>query len=55
MNKQDTPRFSQIQKPGDPPGYIADIKKATGYGWKPKISIDDGIDGYISWYRSGGL
>jgi UDP-glucose 4-epimerase len=55
MNKQDSPQFSQIQKPGDPPGYVADIKKATGYGWKPEISIDNGIDEYINWYRSGAL
>jgi len=53
MNKQGSPRFSKIQKPGDPPGYIADIKKATGYGWKPEISIEYGTDEYINWYRSG--
>jgi len=55
LNKQDSPRFLKIQKPGDPPGYIADIKKATGYGWKPEISIEYGIDEYINWHRSGAL
>lgn len=52
MNMQDLPRFSRIQKSGDPPGYIADIGKALGYGWKPEISLEDGIDEYVRWYRS---
>ena len=53
MNRQDPPRFSRIQKPGDPSGYIADIGKAKEYGWKPEISIEDGLDEYVLWYRSG--
>jgi len=53
MNMQALPRFSCIQKPGDPPGYIADIGKAKEYGWKPEISIEDGLDEYVRWYRSG--
>jgi UDP-glucose 4-epimerase len=50
-----SPQFSQVQKPGDPPGYIADIRKAQGYGWTPEISLENGIHEYIRWYRSGAL
>jgi UDP-glucose 4-epimerase len=53
MNRQESPRFSRIPKPGDPPGYIADIGKVKEYGWKPEISIEDGLDEYVHWYRSG--
>jgi UDP-glucose 4-epimerase len=55
MNSQASPHFSQIQKPGDPPGYIADTRKAKGFGWTPEISLENGIDEYIRWYRSGAL
>ena len=55
MKIQARPVFSQVQKPGDPPGYMADIRKATAFGWKPQISINEGIDEYVRWYRSGAL
>jgi len=55
LNKSGTPQFSHIQKPGDPPGYIADINKAKAYGWKAEVSLTEGIDEYIHWYRSGAL
>lgn len=55
MNVPDSPRFSSVQKRGDPPGYIAEISKAEGLGWKPEISIESGINEYVRWYRSGAL
>ena len=55
MKRGGSPEFSQVQKAGDPPGYVADIRKAASYGWKPEISLDYGIDEYIRWYRSGAL
>jgi len=53
MNLSDCPRFSQIPKAGDPPGYIADIKRAGRLTWAPEISIEQGIDEYVRWYCSG--
>jgi UDP-glucose 4-epimerase len=55
MHIRDSPRFSRIQKTGDPSGYIADIGKAIGYGWKPEISLENGINEYVRWYQSGAL
>lgn len=55
MDRQVSHQFSQIQKPGDPSGYIAEIGKVRRYGWTPEISLENGIDEYIRWYRSGAL
>lgn len=48
-----TPQFSDKEKTGDPQNYIADIKTIRGYGWEPKISLLEGIDSYVRWYKSG--
>jgi UDP-glucose 4-epimerase len=55
LNKSGTPKFSHIQKQGDPPGYIADIKRAKEYRWKMEVSLEEGISEYINWYKSGAL
>lgn len=55
MGKKNPPKFSHKPKPGDPPGYIADIKMATSLGWEPQYSLHDGIEQYIHWYLSGAL
>jgi len=54
MERRDSPRFSQVRKPGDPQGYVADIEKARGFGWRPEIPLEEGIGEYVRWYRSGG-
>ncbi|MCX6682257.1 MAG: NAD-dependent epimerase/dehydratase family protein [Methanoregula sp.] len=53
MDKKNNLKFSNKTKPGDPPGYIADIKKATSLGWRPKFLLHDGIEEYVHWYSSG--
>jgi len=55
MNKENNLKFSHKPKLGDPPGYIADIKKATSLGWRPKVLLHDGIEEYVHWYSSGAL
>lgn len=55
MNKKCTLKFSHKPKPGDPAGYIADIKKATSLGWKPQYHLHEGIEEYVNWYLSGAL
>lgn len=53
MDKKNSPDFSHKPKPGDPSGYIADIRKATSLGWRPKFNLHDGIEEYVQWYLSG--
>lgn len=53
FNNKDFPHFSKVQKMGDPPGYIADIKKATSLGWMPQYDLHKGIEEYVYWYLSG--
>ena len=48
-------QFSQEPNPGDPLGYIADIRTTISFGWKPTISLREGITEYVQWYRSGAL
>jgi UDP-glucose 4-epimerase len=53
MDKPAVPIFSQHPKAGDPMGYIADIRKASRYDWKPEIPLETGIDEYVQWFQSG--
>lgn len=55
MDKPGIPLFSQQPKSGDPPGYIADIRKASRYNWKPELPLETGIDEYVQWFLSGAL
>jgi UDP-glucose 4-epimerase len=55
MDKIGSLGFSHTSRSGDPPGYIADIKKANHLGWSPKIDLHDGIEEYTQWYSSGAL
>lgn len=55
MNLNFSPSFSHIKKNGDPPGYIADIRKSSALGWEPKITLDEGIDDYVKWFKAGVL
>lgn len=55
LDKPGIPQFSQQPKTGDPTGYIADIQKVSGFGWKPEIPLETGIDEYVQWFQSGAL
>jgi UDP-glucose 4-epimerase len=44
-------KFNQMIKPGDPRFYHADISKATELGWVPKISLNEGIEQYIKYFK----
>ena len=43
--------FSGEPRLGDPPGYQADIQLATKWGWRPGISLSDGIKRYVEWFK----
>ncbi len=38
-------------KPDGTPRKLLDVTKMKSLGWSPKISLDEGIDSTISWYR----
>lgn len=46
-----TPSFNGLENKGNPAHYAADISKLTAIGWSPSISLDDGIAGYVEWYK----
>lgn len=46
--------FSGKPRPGDPPGYHADISKAIGAGWRPDVDWHTGISRYVKWFSEAG-
>lgn len=44
-------RFTGEARIGDPPGYEADIARATAGGWTPKVRFENGIEAYARWAR----
>jgi UDP-glucose 4-epimerase len=43
--------FIKREKPGDPKYYHADISRAKGLGWLPKIDLESGISEYVNFYK----
>ena len=41
--------FSGMTRPGDPPGYEADISAATALGWRPATELESGLADYVQW------
>ena len=42
--------FKGEQKAGDPSYYVADLSEAQSLGWKPEVSLDDGLSRYAKWF-----
>ena len=37
-------------RPGDQRVFVADVRKVeTALGWRPKVSVDEGVDRLIAW------
>jgi len=51
FNRKDAPVFTGAARPGDPTDYAADIEKASGWGWKPRIGWREGVAEYVEWFR----
>ena len=47
--------FSQILRTGDPLYWKADIERAKEYGYKQRVSMEEGLNKYYSWIRGEGL
>ena len=45
---------NQQAKEGDPKHYWADTLEANRSGWRPTISLDQGIQEYVNWFRKHG-
>jgi len=46
-----TPEFTGQTRSGDPDRLIADISRLNDWGFKPNISLEQGIQGYVSWFK----
>lgn len=46
------PVFTGVSRPGDPPGYVADISSAIAWGWNPATAFEDGLREYAEWFKS---
>lgn len=42
--------FNGQSKPGDPRYYQACLDESCAFSWVPKVDLDDGLDGYVSWF-----
>lgn len=51
FERDDTPVFLGQSRPGDPVHYEADIRLAMAWGWKPSMSLREGIREYVTWFR----
>jgi UDP-glucose 4-epimerase len=47
-----TPSFSGRARPGDPPGYQADTRRAEQWGWRPRIRWTKGLQEYLDWFKA---
>lgn len=43
--------FNNISKEGDPKFYTADLNKLKKIGWKTKVSLRDGINKYVNYFK----
>jgi len=52
LGRTDEPSFSGSARSGDPAHYIASVKNAALWGWRPEVAWRDGIREYASWFKS---
>lgn len=51
LNTTKEVRFNGMTRKGDPINWEADIDELKQWGYKPEVSLEDGIKQYISWVR----
>lgn len=52
-NSMDKPNFIGTENIGNPVRYQADTAKVKKWGWIPTISLAQGIQDYVAWYKWG--
>ena len=45
------PQFNGVVRKGDPPCYIADIRKAASWGWRPVVDWTERLREYAIWWQ----
>lgn len=43
--------FSGEPRPGDPMGFVADCRRAKGWGWSPSVDWREGVRRYATWFK----
>jgi UDP-glucose 4-epimerase len=46
------PKFNQQTRQGDPMHFLADITNAEAWGWKPNITLTEGVQDYVNWFNA---
>ena len=44
--------FNNISRGGDPRFYIADIRRAESWGWRPRRDLREGVREYVNWFKN---
>lgn len=44
--------FSGVERAGDPKNWLADVSQLKTFGYSPSIELEEGITGYVNWFRS---
>jgi len=52
MKKPVLAKFNGIVKEGDPKHFWADMNKANTFGWKPEITLVEGLKEYVNFFKS---
>jgi UDP-glucose 4-epimerase len=54
LNSKAELRFNDVVRPGDPRFYHADVARSAALGWRPRVSLSEGIERYVKWLVSYG-
>lgn len=55
LGRDDQPDFTGMTRSGDPTHYIADIVRASRWGWQPEVDWRTGIKDYGEWFKGAVL
>lgn len=44
-------RFSGVGRPGDPERWLGDYSSLARLGWRPQVTLDEGLRATVSWFQ----
>lgn len=53
FGKEDGPQFLENEDVGNPAHYLADTWRVKGWNWEPHMTLEQGINDYVSWFKGG--